>query len=441
MGRPVIPQAVRRVEVSSAVEVCTKGGQWLTWRMLSDASRQATIHEFRAEWQAADRSFPPYEFMWDHSVHQPAPQEDERQPVPQQQQVPQDDREQDAPDDDKLCDSYNDDDNNNDDIEQEQSPIMSIEDIVRQIAGQLDDDLWPQVLDQVKVDTEHRFKTWMEENPVDPHRGGTTRIEVRTPTISEDREGLFHREFPELLSLIAIGQHTFLPGPPGAGKTHAAKQAAEVMGWRYAEMSMSPDMPESRMWGGRTPGKEYVETPLLEGLRWAQDNPDNGLVYLFDEMDNARASSVVGINAAAANCRVTAPNGDEITWDNNVTFIGAANTFGTGPTAEFAGRFKIDAATIDRFAYIPWDTDTIMEESVVRSYLHADDALATAWLDAWRTLRSNVVAYGIKTFVTMRGAKNGARMLASGAFTLDRTMMLVAGNKLPADQWSKVNPL
>lgn len=432
MSRPIIPIAVRRPDRGRELEVQAKGGQWIPWNLLSPASKTNTFDTFRSHRDANDQHWPEGSFLWS-ADRPPVETSPDQQPQTQYQQEADDDvqddttREQDTQDTDQPVQE---DQQVQQDTQQEDAP-MTIEDMVRRIASELDE--------HVKADMLEQFEIFKPNIPTDNVVHVTTRVEVKTPTQHTTHDGLFHEHFGDLLHLVSIGQHVFLPGPPGSGKSHAAQQVAEVLGWKFGEISMSPDLPESRIWGGRTPDG-FVETPLLEGLRFAQDNPDSGFAFLFDEMDAARASLVVSINSAAANCRVTAPNGDRLAWQDNVVFIGAANTFGTGPTAEFAGRNKLDAATLDRFAYIPWDTDPMMERQVVMSFLQHDSVLAEAWLDAWRTLRDNVKTYGLKTFVTMRGARNGARMLASG-LDIDKTMMLVIGNKLPADQWAKVSPL
>ena len=446
MARPIIPIAIRRTDTGQDLAVQSKGGQWIPWSLLSDASRQNTYDAFATLYKANGNVWPHDSFQWTLGMedyrrrYSPTPRQTETTetettaPVEEEQtDVMQDDgpERQDSQDSDEPVQEDQQVQQDQQDAQQEDAP-MTMEDMVRRIASELDS--------QVKADLLQRFEEFRSNNPQPSDVGPTVRIEVKTPTVQMSHDGLFHSEFPTLLHNAAIGQHTFLPGPPGSGKTHAAKQVADTLGWRYVEISFSPDLPESRIWGGRTPDG-FMETPLLDGLRHAMNNPDSGLVALFDEMDAARAALLVGMNSAMANNRVMAPNGDALTWGDNVVFIGAANTFGTGPTAEFAGRNKLDAATLDRFAYIPWDTDPIMEASVVRSFLYGEhERTADAWLDAWRTLRGNVAAYGIKTFITMRGARNGARLIASGV-DMHKAMMLVVGNKLPADQWSKVCPL
>jgi cobaltochelatase CobS len=426
MARPIIPIAVRRTDVGRDLEVESKGGSWIPWSLLSPASRQNTLDAFSVQRYRLG-GWPDSAFMWMADINrEPEPQPDVPRPdVPMHQhqtnEQNQEQNQEQAPEPEPQPEP--------------QPQPLTLEDMVRKIAGELDDDVLVETYTYVdrKLSEFHN-----ETSPNAPN--AVTRVEVRTPTQVVAKDGLFHQCFGDLVHMMSVGQHVYLPGPPGSGKSHAVKQAAELLDAHYVELSMSPDMPESRIWGGRTPDG-YIETPVLEALRHAAEFPYKLVVVFVDEMDAGRPGLFVGFNSAMANCRVTAPNGDHLTWGDNVVFVGAANTFGTGPTAEFAGRNKLDAATLDRFAYIPWDTDPIMEQAVVRSFLYDDnDRLADAWLDAWTTLRSNVKSYGLKTFVTMRGARNGARLLASG-LDLHKAMMLTIGNKLPEDQWAKVNPL
>ena len=93
--------------------------------------------------------------------------------------------------------------------------------------------------------------------------------------------------------------------------------------------------------------------------------------------------------------------------------IATANTLGTGPTAEFAGRQKLDPATLNRFVKIFIDTDESMEDSIVTDML--GEATAQAWLKKVRHVRRAVADLRIKHFVTMRDSINGARLIAPGA--------------------------
>lgn len=274
--------------------------------------------------------------------------------------------------------------------------------------------------------------------------GGIRKIILITPKVPEGKElggdELYHNMFPRLLKNVGAGCHVYLPGPPGSGKSHAAAQVARALDWRFGSISLGPTTTESRLWGGMTANGEFFEPPFVELARHAAENTDSGSVFCLDEMDNGNAGIIATMNSALANGSFTAPNGDNIQWGSNFVIVAGANTFGTGPTAEFAGRNKLDAATLDRFNYLPWDTDYTMERTIVEGTLWETPALAADWLDVWHSARKNVEAHGLKVFITMRGAARGAKMLAHGDSMHD-VLNEVLLFKLPKEQAEKVNPL
>jgi len=435
MARPVVPQGIRRTKDDAsgeeAIEILGKSGRWVPYSFFSQ--RQASLDNIHEKFGKPD-TWPACRFQW--TTKDQAPQEQEQvtpDPTPAPQEPTQEPTQEQAPEAPAPQPQP--------EPEAPQPQRSPLEDMVRIIADGVARDLDNALMSSVTDVIDARLKDYVPTAPEVINRPQVT-VEVTVRRPEQDpttHEGLFHQEFPTLLGLLGAGQHVYLPGPPGSGKSHAAKQAADTLGARFVEYSMSPDMPDSALWGGRTADGGFVDTALTAGLRWASQNIlEHYLFVLIDEMDASRAALLVGLGTATANRRVTLRNGEALSWGDNVVFIGAANTFGTGPTSEFAGRNKLDAATLDRFAYIPWDTDEGMEQAVIDQYLDGDDA--QAWGDAWRTLRANVKAYGLKAFVTMRGARNGARLLSTG-MDMTKVMNLVIGNKIPAEQWAKVNPL
>jgi cobaltochelatase CobS len=162
-----------------------------------------------------------------------------------------------------------------------------------------------------------------------------------------------------------------------------------------------------------------------------------GWIYGADELDNSNPAIVTGLNSGLANGVHSFPDGT-FRAGEGFTVIATANTFGTGPTAEFAGRQKLDPATLNRFAKIFIDTDEAMEDHIVGSMI--GEKLAGEWLRKVRHVRRAVADLRIKQFVTMRDSINGAKLIApgDGAFTqleaLEHTMMAV----LTEDQVDKV---
>lgn len=435
MGRAIKPAEVRRLEINGEIEVLSASGFWTKYALLGDASRDALMTALAERGMTLPLGDTFHFVLGDHDKGDPMPPppqgdgkldqrdgNDQGQQGGEPQGEPQDGQGQ-----------------GQGQGGGDQSP--TVEDIIRRIAGEMDD-LERQAMIEATLNT---FVTKDELDQFQPKLGGgdgdlnllISKIEIKTPEIQLAKDGIFHASFPMLTKLVAGGQHTYLPGPPGTGKSHAAEQVASVLGWRFASISLGPTTPESRLWGGMDAHGKFFEPPFVTLARYAADNPESGSVFCLDELDNGHPGIIATLNSAMANGWFTAPNGDVITMGKNMVLIGCANTFGTGPTAEFAGRNKLDAATLDRFVYLPWDTDLGVEKALVHQYL--DTAAAKAWLEVWRTCRKNAKANGLKVFVTMRGCVNGARLIASGIApqeALDMTLL----NKLPEDQRRKVQP-
>lgn len=296
---------------------------------------------------------------------------------------------------------------------------------------------------KVRKELEAKIDKLARNNKQGGGSGAIVKVEVVTPREVRSGEGLFHNQFPLLTKLVASGMHVFLPGPPGTGKSHAAEQIAGLLGWEFGSISLGPTTPESRLWGGMDANGRFHEPGFVSKARFAMDHPESGAIFCMDEMDNGHPGILATLNSAMANGWFTAPNGDTIRIGSNFVIIAAANTYGTGPTSEFSGRNRLDAATLDRFAYVPWDTDTKVESTLVRAFLAETEngpAMAAEWLDVWRTCRKNVETNHLKIFVTMRGAIAGSKLLSQG-IDVDTVLNVVLLNKIPKDQAAKINPL
>lgn len=430
MARRITPVAIRLESGANHPEVLTASGSWVSWALLPDYNKEAV------RLALAGRAMPTAG-QTIYLAEKPEQPEQPEQPVPQ----PSPDV---APYDTDDMDGQPQPSPDNTPAPAPNGPQMqTIEDIVRRIAGELDDDVRAEVSAELLGAMDARIQDFLANNPPvspSPVRDVVREIILREPDQPDVvHDGIFHPNFDTLVRLVKAGLHVFLPGEPGTGKSHAGEQVATILGWAFASLSLGPTTPESRLWGGMDANGKFFEPPFVRLARYAMDNPDKGAVFCLDEMDNGHAGILATLNSAMANGWFTAPNGDVITFGKNYVILGAANTFGTGPTAEFSGRNKLDAATLNRFRYLPWGTDEGMETAICQTVL-GDERLLAAWLDVWRTARKNVADHGLKIFVTMRGAIMGARMLANG-FTVDEALMLELGNKVPADQWKKINPL
>ena len=444
MARPIIPTAVRRESHGGTVEVRSSGGYWLNYNLLSTAAQVATMTAMTRSGYAPE--FPTAAFYIDLSVQKDQdeqPETDERERIETDTKIDTDEDGQDTERQQQQQQQQQQQNQQQNQQQQEESD-MTMENIVRRIAGEMDDEQQGKIdaaLNSLSESIDQRLADFKPENNEQRVVPVCTRIIVERPEVTLTQDGVFHQSMPDLLFNMQLGIHTYLPGSPGTGKSHAAAQAAEAMGWKFGSISFGPSTPESRLVGGMTASGEFFEPKLLELVRYAMENPDSGAAMCLDEMDNGHGGVQATLNSLLANGWMTAPNGDHLVIGSNMVFIACANTYGTGPTAEFSGRNKLDAATLDRFAYLPWEIDLGLEEVLVRRFFGDDQQdVASHWLDVWRTARSNVASHGLKVFVTPRGAQMGARMVAAGR-PADKALAQVLGNKVPSDQWSKINPL
>lgn len=238
-------------------------------------------------------------------------------------------------------------------------------------------------------------------------------------------EGIQHREFETLLQACGARQpdghrlNVWLYGPPGTGKTTAARNVAKALDLPfYCNGSLST---KYELTGFMDAHGKLVRTPFREA--W-----ENGGVYLYDEIDGSVPQAVVAFNAALANGVMAFPDG-MIERHADCVIIAAANTNGQGGTAEFTGRMKLDAATLDRFLMLEWGIDEKLEEAM---------CARPEWLAIVRTMRKRFAEKGIKIAITPRATLYGASLLDQGMAT-STVKTLVFRKGLSAEQWSSVS--
>ena len=238
-----------------------------------------------------------------------------------------------------------------------------------------------------------------------------------------------HFKYEELLRVLMVGD-AYIPGPPGTGKSHIVEQIAGQLGRPFSLFSCSPlDTPTK--WFGY---QDANGTPRLDGTLY--DAFVEGHIVCIDEMDNSNASMITGLNSLVANRAFQFPGKGLVKAHEDFRVVGTANTFGTGPTAEFAGRCRLDPATLDRFSIVPMGVDEGIETLLVEAIVGSKDA--ERWLKRVRHARRAVEALRIKHFVTMRGAIEGAKLLKAG-FKLDEAYGLRIVGTLNDDVRKKID--
>lgn len=244
-----------------------------------------------------------------------------------------------------------------------------------------------------------------------------------------DRAQPTHLHAPLLRAALMANIPVWLHGEAGSGKSTTAERSAHWLGLPFRSISLGPSSSKADLMGYRDGHGEYRGTGFREVY-------EDGGVFLFDEIDNAHPSILTLLNAAIANGHGEFPDG-RVARHETTRFIAAANTIGKGATAEYVGRAPIDAATIDRFAFVQMDIDPELERALVLGHDSKRRPLDISaggipgrveWLAEVRAHREAVAGLGARAIISTRAALYGARLSEQGV-GLDwlREMLLYKG--------------
>ena len=222
-----------------------------------------------------------------------------------------------------------------------------------------------------------------------------TRIEIIESTGAKQIEGLFHKNFEQILQIVGQKIPLMLIGPAGSGKNHTLEQVAKALDLPfYFSNSITQ---EYKLTGFIDANGTYHETEFYKAFV-------NGGLFFFDEIDASCAESLIVINAALANGYFDFPNG-RINAHENFRVVAAANTFGNGADMIYVGRNQLDGATLDRFATMEFDYDENIEKTIC-----ADDNLYNFII----AIRKAIKKRRLRFVISMRATINASKMLKAG---------------------------
>ena len=244
-----------------------------------------------------------------------------------------------------------------------------------------------------------------------------------------------HPNMPLLNACIKANVPAYLHGEAGSAKTFAAEAAAAQHQLNFRAISLSPSLMDSRLLGYQDANGQYVRTAFREIY-------EHGGVFLFDEMDNANPSSLAVINNALANSAAEFAD-TRVAKHPKTRIVAAANTVGKGATALYVGRSQLDAATLDRFAFIPWDIDDELEKAIItgRGDLVKIDIgkggipTPEQWLERVQAYRAKLRSNGLRHVISMRASIYGQALAKAGVGIdyLDEMLIYKGMNKSDRD--------
>jgi cobaltochelatase CobS len=205
-----------------------------------------------------------------------------------------------------------------------------------------------------------------------------------------------HAVFPDVLACIGAGEHVYLVGPAGSGKTTLADQVAKALNLPFRFCGALDS--KYALTGFRDAHGHVARTPF-------RDAYEHGGVFLLDEIDASHPSVPLTLNAALANGHHDFPDAI-VSRHPDFRCIAAANTYGAGADRVYVGRNQLDAATLDRFAMIPMDYDEKLE-----AHIGAD---RPEWVRRVQAFRAAARKLALRIVVSPRATIRGIRLLAAG---------------------------
>jgi len=238
-----------------------------------------------------------------------------------------------------------------------------------------------------------------------PHRDLTVEIDT----------GNEHKQYAQLMKLLLLGVHVFLPGQAGSGKTtaaiHAARDLKKVFqreDYEFLTISVTEMTSEARLAAWHDAQGRIVNTAFRRAYV-------EGHLFLLDEVDAGNPNVLAFVNMALSN-HVAAFADGVYPVHEHFRCVVAGNTFGTGGSQLYVGRNTLDAAFLDRFYFLPWEVDERLELAVSQGYDVGNKEI-TAWVKWVQTVRAahkDLGASAPQIVISPRASMTGAKLIAAG---------------------------
>lgn len=221
-----------------------------------------------------------------------------------------------------------------------------------QNSTEIDDDEWEEILKEYDIEQEQ-----FQENVTNENKDEVEEVEKEEPVKEEPEKpkNVRHEEYSTIKACLELGIPVYLAGPAGSGKNHTVEQIAKEEGWDFY-FSNSVQQ-EYKLTGFIDAGGSFHETEFYKAC-----TSENECIFFLDEIDASIPEVLVLLNAAIANGYFEFPNG--IVRFDNVHFVAAGNTVGSGADDMYSGRMVLDQATLDRFAIIEFDYSEVIERKI-----------------------------------------------------------------------------
>jgi hypothetical protein len=237
---------------------------------------------------------------------------------------------------------------------------------------------------------------------------GIHTVEIKTgDSVIGKVEGKTHIKFEHVLKTVSTrvqGRrlHVWAVGPSGSGKSYLASQVAKALSLNYYSTSAIQSKYDLIGFVSPTGAEATLRTPFRNAF-------ENGGLFAWDDIDASDPRAFVAFNEALSNGRFAFPD-KVIEQHTDFVCMASANTWGSGATADYVGRNKIDSATLSRFVRIEIGYDEQLEREIVGNH---------EWATFIQQIRAKVQKEGVKILVTPRHTLQGVALLEAGMSRTD----------------------
>jgi len=185
------------------------------------------------------------------------------------------------------------------------------------------------------------------------------------------------------------------------------------------------------IYGYRDASGKYQDTPVWRALTCGEP-----ACLIFDEIDRSDPRALCASHTVLGGNGVAAIPHAQVEIPDTLRIVATANTWGMGPSAEYVGANKLDAATLNRFPVRLFvDYDAELEKSVAI----AKHAGTEAVVKGAQRIRAKLREHGIRLAWTPRDTFALCRLVASGLSLAD-ALSYSALATLGDEQRKKVQP-
>lgn len=284
------------------------------------------------------------------------------------------------------------------------------------------------MIDAIGTKIDERLADW--QTKVD-NLNSARPIQIVSPNLPTVDVGRQHMMFANLLVTANAVKGSGVPmmvGPAGSMKSSAIAPIAKAMGLRFLPFVCGQSHDETDFLGYTDANGRFVD-------KWGfADFYENGGIIFLDEVGNLSANGATSLNGLISNDVATFASGKVIKRSPNCIFIAADNTFGRGADAMYIGRSQLDAATLNRMVYLPWETDWSLVGDLYGLTIKGDkpdyaqpgkprtitDKDCAEWGEFIKSLFEIVAAKKIAAAIGTRQVINGLKMLLAG---IDRKLV------------------